>query len=419
MKKIRKKIHDLNLIPVFHYTSISATNLILLYGLRMSANSRYSNNRLNSNSNQIIINNHNNNNHSNNSQNSNNNHNDNSNGGGVNVSMKSPLSYGLGQDSYESNLIKDLYGINIKDDPLFTHQSIEGDLDVCIVYGCPSCVLDQIPGAMQHSKMFSKSVFMKFSLGDRDGNYFLRPDRILGAFVVNHAKLPLMNAGSQRLLKNEISYDQFSIEKLNEIDSRTKNNSVRMNKAIIVYNPNTTNEGSMIRNESSLFDAEGHDNEVVKRASVGISTDHVHVANPLKLLSLTRPGGTGGDVQAFPRPESTSGLSNIELVDLHSAPTRGRKTSAGGFSETSLQSDSDHEEEKEERIDSDQGCNDDLEKLYTMALSRQTSANGSTRSNRSHSSHRSHSPHSPASPLYKGISNQSIFATIFRRNHNI
>jgi len=282
-----------------------------------------------------------------------------------------------------------------------------------------SSLTHKTPGGRVNAKMFSKSSFGRFSLPHHDGNYFLRPDRILGAFVVNHAKLPLMNAGSQRLLKNEISYDQFSIEKLNEIDSRTKNNSVRMNKAIIVYNPNTTNEGSMIRNESSLFDAEGHDNEVVKRASVGISTDHVHVANPLKLLSLTRPGGTGGDVQAFPRPESTSGLSNIELVDLHSAPTRGRKTSAGGFSETSLQSDSDHEEEKEERIDSDQGCNDDLEKLYTMALSRQTSANGSTRSNRSHSSHRSHSPHSPASPLYKGISNQSIFATIFRRNHNI
>ena len=55
--------------------------------------------------------------------------------------------------------------------------------------------------------MISKSTFHSFSLPHADGNYFLRPDRILGAFRVYPKKPLLIDESSASDLEKEINLD--------------------------------------------------------------------------------------------------------------------------------------------------------------------------------------------------------------------
>ena len=56
-----------------------------------------------------------------------------------------------------------------------------------LVYGTEPRILQQAPGGRENAKMVGKQIFGNFSLPQSDGNYFLRPDRVLGAFLLDPA----------------------------------------------------------------------------------------------------------------------------------------------------------------------------------------------------------------------------------------
>ena len=61
---------------------------------------------------------------------------------------------------------------------------------------------------MSIKKMFSRSSFNKFSLSDYEGTHMLRPDRILGAFVVNQSQIFKHECQEyKKKLLNERKYD--------------------------------------------------------------------------------------------------------------------------------------------------------------------------------------------------------------------
>jgi len=161
MESIRHSASEQRLVPLYHYTSPEAARLILKGGLRMSTQGQGD--------------------------------------GGVYVSTQGPASYGLGTDDYEINIIKDCFGVERIDE-------YEGKDKLCviIVYGCEPSVLQQAPGGRDHAKMFTKSTFKGFSLEHHDGNFFLRPDRILGAFrVFDHCRPVLDQSGIKELEKEQ------------------------------------------------------------------------------------------------------------------------------------------------------------------------------------------------------------------------
>ena len=53
------------------------------------------------------------------------------------------------------------------------------------MYGAEPGSLAQAPGGRDNARVVSRATFAALSLPDADGNYFLRPDRILGMFVLN------------------------------------------------------------------------------------------------------------------------------------------------------------------------------------------------------------------------------------------
>lgn len=141
MKEVREEAKQANLVPLYHYTSPSVLRLIIKHGLRMSGQGQGD--------------------------------------GGVYFSTKGPCSYALGTPEYEANIIRDCFGVERVDEYLG-----KGKLDGVIVYGCEADVLVQAPGGRDNAKMIPRSTFDDLMLPHDDGNYFLRPDRILSIFIM-------------------------------------------------------------------------------------------------------------------------------------------------------------------------------------------------------------------------------------------
>eukprot|EP00615_Pteridomonas_danica_P002247 CAMPEP_0114355496 /NCGR_PEP_ID=MMETSP0101-20121206/20260_1 /TAXON_ID=38822 ORGANISM="Pteridomonas danica, Strain PT" /NCGR_SAMPLE_ID=MMETSP0101 /ASSEMBLY_ACC=CAM_ASM_000211 /LENGTH=501 /DNA_ID=CAMNT_0001497467 /DNA_START=467 /DNA_END=1972 /DNA_ORIENTATION=+ len=170
MKLVHKKANNNNLIPLYHYTSRSILHLIIKGGLRMSSQGQGD--------------------------------------GGVYFSLKGPLSYNLGSKNYEKNLIKDCFGVERVDEYLG-----KGKLDAVIVYGCEADVLVQAPGGRDNAKMIPKSYFNSLSLPQTDGNYFLRPDRILAIFLTK-SNLKILRSSINNSIRTECD-TQLKIEQEN------------------------------------------------------------------------------------------------------------------------------------------------------------------------------------------------------------
>ena len=61
-------------------------------------------------------------------------------------------------------------------------------LDLMFVYGVDPKVVEQAPGGRENAKMVSKGLFEALSLPEADGNYFLRPDCIKAAILLDGTK---------------------------------------------------------------------------------------------------------------------------------------------------------------------------------------------------------------------------------------
>lgn len=76
---------------------------------------------------------------------------------------------------------------------------------------------------------FSSTAFSRFSLADLDGNYFLRPDRILGAFVISvDSVCETFNADSPAQVRFEIDMDGRLERNVQLIDVFTNQNYERL-----------------------------------------------------------------------------------------------------------------------------------------------------------------------------------------------
>jgi hypothetical protein len=101
----------------------------------------------------------------------------------VYFSAHGPATFEVGTKDYEDNLIANCFG---------PHRLEEyrgsGLLDLCLVYGMVPTVLSQAPGGRDNCKMVGKALFHSLALPAADGNFFLRPDRILAAFLLPTTK---------------------------------------------------------------------------------------------------------------------------------------------------------------------------------------------------------------------------------------
>jgi hypothetical protein len=147
MKTIRRRCASSNYVPLYHYTQQQVAPLILAGGLRMSRQGQGD--------------------------------------GGVYFSTLGPCSYGFGlsadgtTDRYEEMIIKDCFGVERIDE-----YKGQGKLDACIVYAISPLALRPAPGGRDNAKVVTKGMFKDFSLAHSNGDYFLHPEAIMGAFVM-------------------------------------------------------------------------------------------------------------------------------------------------------------------------------------------------------------------------------------------
>ena len=152
--------------------------------------------------------------------------------GGVYFSTLGPCSYGLGTPNYEKNLITDCFGAARLDEYRGKHK-----LDLCFIYGAEPKTLHQAPGGRDNAKVVSKGFFEEFSLLHPDGAYYLRPDHILGAFLLDPEAPPALISSSSivenavvvhRALRLEGERDRATKESLAETGRSFADNERRV-----------------------------------------------------------------------------------------------------------------------------------------------------------------------------------------------
>jgi hypothetical protein len=167
LARLRDLCANYGLVPVYHYTSARAAPFVLQSGLRMSTQGQGD--------------------------------------GGVYFSMLGPASYGLGAAStdaaaYEENLVKDCFGV----ERLSAYRG-QGRVSAVLVYAVHRWALQPVPGGRRHAAMVAKADFADLSLPHNNGTYFLRPDRIVGAFMVDPQRPP-RSAGAPAVLENLVAH---------------------------------------------------------------------------------------------------------------------------------------------------------------------------------------------------------------------
>jgi hypothetical protein len=171
MTTIRAACQEKGWYPMFHYTTPSLGESIYKTGFRMSTQGQGD--------------------------------------GGVYFSTLSPATYDIGTMEYESNIIVDCFGESRLDEYLLKNK-----LDLVFVYGIEPEVLSQAPGGRDNCKMVTKAIFDAIALPHNDGNYFLRPDRIMAAFLLEPLDPPSLTSVAIDPLKREKEQDILSRQAL-------------------------------------------------------------------------------------------------------------------------------------------------------------------------------------------------------------
>lgn len=76
------------------------------------------------------------------------------------------------------------------------------------VYGVEATTLTQAPGGRDNAFMVSKATFELLAQPEESGNFFLRPDRILGIFLLDPLSPPSQFQEAQHALESEQAQDQ-------------------------------------------------------------------------------------------------------------------------------------------------------------------------------------------------------------------
>ena len=99
-------------------------------------------------------------------------------------------------------------------------------LDVVLVYAVDPLVVQQAPGGRANAKVVSKATFGDFSLPHADGSYYLRPDRIVGAFLLDPARPPLGHEEVRESLLEERTNDEEARGVLERVEKRLEANNL-------------------------------------------------------------------------------------------------------------------------------------------------------------------------------------------------
>jgi len=182
MSVIRSTCDDAGLVPLYHYTMNAIAPLIFKRGFRMSTQGQGD--------------------------------------GGVYFSTLGPVTYDLGSPMYEDNIIIDCFGKERLEEYRGKHK-----LDVCLVYGVEPLIIDQAPGGRDNAKVVSKPTFESYCLSEADGSFFLRPDRIMGAFLLDPSREISGYDDAKSLLLNEKRNDSLVKQKLSDFEKIKENNS--------------------------------------------------------------------------------------------------------------------------------------------------------------------------------------------------
>ena len=147
--------------------------------------------------------------------------------GGVYFSMKGPAAYDMGSPDYETNIIEDCFGAGRLEEYRSKHK-----LDVCIIYGTEPWALSPAPGGRDNARMMSKATFDSLSLPTPDGNFFLRPDRILAMILLDPASPPADYFMAMDGLDEECARDQATTDALRGVSQRMDSNEAEVRAAL-------------------------------------------------------------------------------------------------------------------------------------------------------------------------------------------
>lgn len=132
------------------------------------------------------------------------------------------------------------------------------------VYGTEATALSQAPGGRDNAFMISKPTFELLSLPDTNGNYFLRPDRILGIFHLDPAH-PLGGVDeAQDELESERVADQSSKDSILSVLREMDQNDASTMRLTVELNPSTSHRKVQSRHADQNRGPIGTDNEDVE-----------------------------------------------------------------------------------------------------------------------------------------------------------
>jgi hypothetical protein len=192
--------------------------------------------------------------------------------------------------------------------------------------------------------MIAKSSFGRFSLPDTEGNYFLRPDRILGAFIVDisaqqrdqtlsldlNAQIESERHHDTKASRNFVKYDNYKAANTNRIDTfyESINEEVDVEEASSPHNNNAKDNkpdqnGSTSRRKS-LFSSATSSSKVAPMPQQPDMPPSLSEQPPLSTTTTTMMKLKKSQPVLAPIPSGTSSLKQalpeLELKGLSQPP---------------------------------------------------------------------------------------------------
>lgn len=138
-------------------------------------------------------------------------------------------------------------------------------LDVVFVYGAEPHALTQAPGGRDNAFMISKTTFELLSLPDTNGNYFLRPDRILGVFLIDPVQQLSGAHEANDELESERAADQATKDSIINVLREMDQSDAAIMKLLSALNPSTSNRGQRTSLADGGSGSETRDTDIVTK----------------------------------------------------------------------------------------------------------------------------------------------------------
>ena len=158
--------------------------------------------------------------------------------------------------------------------------------------------------------MVTRSAFQDLSLPHNNGSFFLRPTMILGAFLIECNRPPVVNKVTQEGLENEALRDEMVVQELANFELRMKMNRERIDQAFHHLKNSVARKSFSTGDSPAIFGSES-----------GGGRLSLTERNPLNSeVELIEP--SNGEVELMPPQQKhlknaiLPGVSEAEDVDL-------------------------------------------------------------------------------------------------------